>query len=281
MRHLRVPGKLFVRCDFLTIDKDPSLSLLPQRRSTSLPQLGSLLTLLVHTLGQQLSILVSSILGSLRASSLECDSVSLVLHSLRSDESLDLGGLGVWLGALLLGDDFTADDELANIILLAQTEESSDLGGTLGTEALGVDDIGEAWDFALALLDDGQSKDRQVLADDAATDGLALALAITSGSVAGVAFGKEELDTGREHDTLLHGKALLVITAGDAENVALPLITETVSGNFVAHTLLHEDAQLALIVNLEELLRPIGRVGDVQLHLVGWLITAVKTGGKP
>lgn len=83
--------------------------------------------------------------------------------------------------------------------MLAQTEESSDFGGTLGTKTLGVDDVGEAGNLTLALLDNGQSKDGQVLADDAATNGLALALAGSSRSVAGVAVGEEELDTGREH----------------------------------------------------------------------------------
>jgi hypothetical protein len=76
--------------------------------------------------------------------------MSLVLQSLGSDESLDLGGFGVWLGAFFLGCDFSTNDELAagllehielmrqkcdipNIILLAQTKEFSNLGGTFGT----------------------------------------------------------------------------------------------------------------------------------------------------
>ena len=93
------------------------------------------------------------------------------------------------------------------------------------------------------------------------------------------------------YDTLLHGKALLVIAASDAEDlfctqpsvnastmfqdrqrvkayVALPFITQAVGWDFVAHALLHEDAQLAVIFDLDKFLRPIGRVGDVQLHLV-------------
>lgn len=60
--------------------------------------------------------------------------------------------------------------------------------------------------------------------------------------------------------------------------VALPFITETVTWHFVAHSLLHEDAQLAVVFDLDQFLRPIGRVGNVQLHLVGGeLIGAVKT----
>lgn len=41
--------------------------------------------------------------------------MTLVLETLRSDQALDLRGLGVWLGALLLGLDLAADDELANL----------------------------------------------------------------------------------------------------------------------------------------------------------------------
>ena len=57
-----------------------------------------------------------SILGCLSIAALECNAVTLVLETLRSDETLDLGGLGVWLLALILGLDFTADDELADLL---------------------------------------------------------------------------------------------------------------------------------------------------------------------
>lgn len=88
-------------------------NLLSHRRRTSLSELGPLLTLLVHTLGQQLSIFVRSILGRFGGSSLQSDAVSLVLDALRGDKSLDLGGFGVGLCAFLLGGDFAANDELA------------------------------------------------------------------------------------------------------------------------------------------------------------------------
>ena len=83
--------------------------------------------------------------------------------------------------------------------MLAQTKESSDLGGTLGTESLGIDNISQARDFTFTLLDDGKGQDRKILSNNAATDGLALALTGSSRSVAGVAVGEEEFDTGREH----------------------------------------------------------------------------------
>lgn len=89
------------------------------------------------------------------------------------------------------------------------------------------------------------------------------------------------------YDTLLHRKALLVIAAGNADNlsqfismvflsllmwcsyVALPFISKRIGWHFVAHALLHEHTEFALIVELVELLRAVGRVGDVQLHLDG------------
>ena len=121
------------------------------------------------------------------------------------------------------------------IVLLAEAEESADLGGSLGTEALGVDDIGQAGDFVLALLDDGEGKDGKVVADDAAADRLTPALTGAADSVAGVTVGEEEADTGRVHDTLLHGETLLVVAAGDLEDVTLELIAEVVTGDFLAH----------------------------------------------
>lgn len=87
---------------------------------------------------------------------------------------------------------------LPDIVLLGQTEESSDLCSTLGTQSLGVDNVGQAGDVALALLDDGEGKDGKIVGNNRATDGLALALTSAARSVAGVAVGKEEFDTGGE-----------------------------------------------------------------------------------
>jgi hypothetical protein len=56
-----------------------------------------------------------SILGRLRAAALKCDPVTLVLETLRSNQTLDLGGLGVGLRTLLLGGNLTTDDELADL----------------------------------------------------------------------------------------------------------------------------------------------------------------------
>lgn len=98
-----------------------------------------------------------------------------------------------------------------------------------------MDDVGEAGDVGLANLDDGEGEDGEIGSDDAATDGLALALTGAAGAVAGVAVGEEEADTGRVHDTLLHRETLLVVAAGDADNVALPLVAQAVGGDLSAH----------------------------------------------
>jgi hypothetical protein len=56
-----------------------------------------------------------SVLGGLCAAALECDPVALVLQTLGSNQTLDLGSLGVWLLALALWLDLTTDDELTNL----------------------------------------------------------------------------------------------------------------------------------------------------------------------
>jgi hypothetical protein len=135
-----------------------------------------------------------------------------------------------------------------------------------------VDGVGEAGDIGVALLDDAQSKDREVHADDAATNRLPLALAGATG--AGVAVTEKESDTGRVHNTLLHGEALLVVSTSDPEDVALELVADAVTGDLMTHAALHEDAELALVFDLDQLLRAIVGVGDVELHLDGGVVMA-------
>jgi len=57
----------------------------------------------------------SSILGSLSITALQRNAVALVLEALGSNQTLDLGSLGVWLLALTLWLDFTTDDKLADL----------------------------------------------------------------------------------------------------------------------------------------------------------------------
>jgi hypothetical protein len=163
--------------------------------------------------------------------------------------------------------DWRRSYERTHIIFLAEAEEAADLGGTLGTEALGCDSVGKAGNVLVALLDDAESENRKVHADDATTNRLPPALTSAAGAVAGVAFGEEEADTGGVHDTLLHRETLLVVASGDPEDVALELITDAVTRDFLSHAAVHEDAELALIFDLDQLLGAIAGVGDVELHL--------------
>lgn len=104
------------------------------------------------------------LLGRFSTAALEGNALALSLESLRSDETLDLGGLGVV--ALSFPGDGTADDEFSDIVLLVQAEELADLGGTLGSKALGVDDVGEAGYFPFTLLDDAEGQDGEVETSD-------------------------------------------------------------------------------------------------------------------
>ena len=85
---------------------------------------------------------------------------------------------------------------------------------------------------------------------------------------------EEQTHTRRVHDTLLHREALLVVSAGDSEDVALELVANAVAGHFLAHAAVHEDAELALIFDLNQLLGAVVGVGDVELHLDGGVAMA-------
>lgn len=122
------------------------------------------------------------------------------------DEPLDLGSLGVRLGTLGLAGDLSPDDELPDVVVLAQVEEPPDLGGPLGSETLGQNGVGQTGDLVVSLLDDDDREDGNVRVDDATSDRLPLSLAVSSGSVTRVTVSKEESDSVGEEDSLLHGE---------------------------------------------------------------------------
>lgn len=111
-----------------------------------------------------------------------------------SDQSLDLGWDALGLLALLDGE-WALDDVLPDIILLGQIEQFADLGGTLGSQALGDGDISKAGDLSFTLLHNDQSKDRQVGVNNAATHRLALPLASSPFPVARVALAEQQAHT--------------------------------------------------------------------------------------
>jgi len=69
-----------------------------------------------------------------------------------------------------------------------------------------------------------------------------------------------------QQNTLHHGETLLVVTTSDLEDVTLPLVAESVDLNFLGDALVVENAQLALISDVDELLAASSRIGDVELH---------------
>jgi hypothetical protein len=128
------------------------------------------------------------------------------LQSHGGDQSLNLGGLGVWLGSFLLGLNFSSDNELSDVVFLGQVEEPSDLGGSLGTQSLRQDGVGQSGDFLFTLLDDDDGQDGDVGVDDATSNRLSLSLTGSSGSVTRVTVGQEETSSVGKENTLLHGE---------------------------------------------------------------------------
>lgn len=73
----------------------------------------------------------------------------------------------------------------------------------------------------VTFLDDDQVENTQVGVNDATADRLALALASSTGTVAGVALAEQQAHTAVGEHTLLHGEALLVISPADAHHITL------------------------------------------------------------
>lgn len=157
--------------------------------------------------------------------------------------------------------------ESTHIVFLAETKETANLRRTLGTETFRVHRIRQARNILLALLDNGKCQYRQIHAHNAASHALPFPFTCPAGTVAAVAVAEQQADTRRVHYTLLHWEPLLVIPSGYAEDVSFELVADAVSRHLLTHAAVHEDTQLAVIVDFDQLLRPIGRVGDVELHL--------------
>lgn len=78
--------------------------------------------------------------------------------------------------------------------------------------------------------------------------------------------GQEKSDTVGEQDTLHHGETLLVVTAGDTENVTLPFVSKDVCVDLLRDLLVEEYTESLLIVDVDGLLSPSGGVGNIDLH---------------
>jgi len=233
--------------------------LLAHGRCSSLALISLCRLALSNTLVENGGIFGGSILGLLSIATLQGHTVTLVLETLWGNETLDLRSLGVWLLAFTLWLNLTTDNELANIIILGETEELSDLGSALRTQTLWVNDIGDTGDIVISLLDDGESKNGKIHSNNATTNGFALAFTSATRTIARVTFGEEKSDSSRVHNTLFHWETLLVVATSNLEDVALEFIANGITRNLSTHSLIHKDTQLALIFNLNQLLAAIGR----------------------
>jgi len=192
------------------------------------------------------------LLLALELAALEGVEVTPALETDGCDQTLDFWRLGIRLCVLLLRTlHLSPDNILPDIILLPQVEKASNLRRPLRAQSLREDIIRQSGDVALALLDDNEGEDGDVGPDDAATDGLALALAGAAGPEVGVAVGEEELDAVGEEDTLFHGEALFVVTAGDAEDVAFPFGADGVCGDLLRYFLVVEDAVALFVIDVD------------------------------
>jgi len=215
---------------------------------------GTVLLVLGGSLGNEGVVLSDGLLLSQSPPLLQAPQMSPPLQPQRGHQPLNLRRLGVRLSSLLLRGDLPPNHKLPHIILLAQVEEPPNLGGTLGSQPLGEDGVGQTGDLGFTLFDDDDGEDGNVVVDDAAADGFPLAFAGAAGAVARVALGEEETGSVGEEDTLLHGETLLVVSSSDLYDVALEFISKCVAQNLLAHALVVEDTDTPFVVYIDELL---------------------------
>jgi len=226
---------------------------------------------LAALLGLKVALLKEAgVVGSVLAGLVDLDGAFevltlLVVDPVGGDEALDFDGLVTFdcLAVLLLWLDllFVGVGILADIILLAQVEELPDLAGSLGTKTTGNVLVCNTGQLSISLLDDNQHEGRQIGTDDATTNGLPLALSITSGPETSVTLAQQEAHTSLDEDTLHHGETLFVISTSDFEDVAFEFITQRVSNHLLGNALVIENAQFLLIFYVDTFARTRGWVG--------------------
>ena len=147
-----------------------------------------------------------------------------------------------------------------HIIILAQPKELANLGRPLRPQALRQHLIRQTRNLLIPLLNHTQRQHGQIHRDNAPPDTLPLPLAGPPGSVTAMSRAQQQANPRRVHDALLHREALLVVPAGDFEDVALEFGGDAVARDFLAHTFVHEGAQFAVVFDLDEFLGAIGWV---------------------
>jgi hypothetical protein len=130
--------------------------------------------LLLGVCGEELLVLLDTGAGGLATvDGLGLDEV-LAAETGLGDHALNVGGLVESLVSTL---DFTGNDVLADIILLlVKSEGLDDVVATLGAESVGALDIGNTFNLLVSTLDNTEEDSGEVGVEDAATDGLSLAL---------------------------------------------------------------------------------------------------------
>ena len=132
-----------------------------------------LLLQLLHAL-----LVRSSLLTRVLASQLDGALIgTLMAETQMGDQTLNLGSL-VALVAVVL--ELAAHHELADVVLLAQTEQLADVARTLRTQTAGLRRglVSQTRNLVLTLLHDHQVQHTDVRTDNATTHGLALTLTL-------------------------------------------------------------------------------------------------------
>lgn len=228
-----------------------------------LGSLGGLL--LLDVLGEEGLVLLGVLLGGLETVSLGLDDRALAADTLLGDKTLDLGGL---VESLVSALDLTANNVLADIVLLlVKSEGLNDVVAALHTESVGALDIGHTSDLTVTLLGNAEEDRANIGSDDAATDGLAGTLTNAHGLVASATLLEEDAGSAVDKDTLLHLETLLIVTAGNSEDVALELVTQDFAVNFLTHSSVEEGTDCLFIVNFKLFLATSGWVCNIEFHL--------------
>lgn len=107
-----------------------------------------------------------------------------------------------------------------------KAKEASDLGCTLGDEALGDDDISEARKSLVPCVDKNDREGVEIGANDATAYGLALSLTVAAVKVALSTLPQKKACALALQDTLVHGESLGIIPPSDAERASSVLLSE-------------------------------------------------------
>lgn len=139
---------------------------------------GSFGFLLLDELGKSLLVGLEALSSLLLSGEADLSVLVLAAESALGHQALNSGRL---VEGLVLSLDLTANNVLANIVLLGiEAEGLDDVVPCLGTKTVGNLDISQTLDVLLTLFDDSQEESADVRADDATTDGLSFAVAVTT-----------------------------------------------------------------------------------------------------